>query len=79
MKSKPILEQRDRYNQRLTLSLELENGEMAQPGIYLSRLLKTQSLEQWNGRQAEFAAWIAQSMADYWNRVQVRIVGHSTF
>lgn len=75
--SKPILEQRDQFNQRLTLSLELENGEQAQPMIYLRRLLATQSLEAWNGRQEEFAEWIALSMTEYWKRVKVSIWGHS--
>ena len=72
-----IMEQRDRYNQRLTLHLELENGEQAKPQAYLNGLLKTQSLEAWNGRQEEFAEWIAASMAEYWKRVNVRIWGHS--
>lgn len=72
-----IVEQRDRFNQRLTLHLELENGEMAQPQLYLKGLLRTQSLEAWNGHQEEFQEWIAQSMAAYWKRVQVKIWGHS--
>jgi hypothetical protein len=71
------MEQRDKFNQRLTLHLELENGEQAQPMIYLRGLLKTQSLEAWNGDQEEFQKWIAESMANYWKRVQVRIWGHS--
>jgi len=75
--SKPVMEQRDRFNQRLTLHLELENGERAQPGIYLSRLLRTQSLEDWNGRPEEFQKWIADAMTEYWKRVQVKIWGHS--
>ncbi len=48
--SKPVLEQRDRYNQRLTLHLEMANGELAQPMIYMKRLLKTQDLEAWKAR-----------------------------
>ena len=75
--SKPITEQLDQFEQRLTLHLELANGEQAQPMIYLRRLLKTQSLEAWNGRQDEFRDWIAGQMADYFKRIEVRIWGHS--
>lgn len=63
------MEQRDRYNQRLTLDLLLENGETAQPLIYLRGLLRTQSLEAWNGKQEDFAARIRKSMDDYFARV----------
>lgn len=77
MKTRPVLEQRDRYNQRLTLNLELANGEPAQPMIYLRRLLKTQSLEAWNGHADEFRDWIASRMSDYFKRIEVRIWGHS--
>ncbi len=75
--SKPVLEQRDRFNQRLTLHLEMANGEQAQPLIYMKRLLKTQDLEAWNGRQDELRDWLAQSMADYFKNVTVKIWGHS--
>ncbi len=75
--SKPVLEQRDRYNQRLTLHLELANGEPAQPMIYMKRLLKTQDLEQWNGHPEELRDWLAESMANYFKNVTVKIWGHS--
>jgi hypothetical protein len=75
--SKTILEQKDRFNQRLTMHLELENGETAQPMIYLRRLLKTQDLSAWNGHQDELRDWIADAMQNYFKRVQVRIWGHS--
>lgn len=75
--SKPTITQLDRFEQRLTLHLELENGETYQPAIYLRGLLRTQSLEAWNGRQAEFAAWIREQMHAYNERLQVHIWGHS--
>ena len=78
MTSKPILEQRDQFNQRLTLHLELSNGEPARPEVYLKRLLKTQSLERWNGRQEEFQTWIAAQMTEYFKNLEVRIWGHSS-
>ena len=74
--SKHIMEQRDRFNQRLTLHLEMDNGEAMNPQAYLKTLLKTQSLEGWNGRGDEFRDWIAAAMADYWKRCNVRIWGH---
>lgn len=75
--SKPVLEQRDRYNQRLTLHLELANGEPAQPMIYMKNLLKTQDLEAWNGKSEELRDWLADQMANYFRNVQVHIWGHS--
>lgn len=75
--SKPIIEQRDRYEQRLTLHLEMANGEAAQPMVYLRRLLATQSLEGWNGRQDELRDWLADQMANYFRNLNVHIWGHS--
>jgi len=67
------MEQRDRHNQRLTLHLELENGEQAQPMIYMRRLLKTQDLSKWNGQPEAMRDWLAEQMANYFKRIQVHI------
>jgi len=74
--SKPILEQKDQYQQRLTLHLELANGEPAQPMIYMRNLLKTQSLEVWNGNTDELRDWLAKQMHDYMKNLNVTIWGH---
>lgn len=72
-----LLEQRDRFNQRLTLDLELDNGEKANFNSYVKGLVATQSLEAWNGNQDQFRDWIAKCVADYAQRLQVKIYGHS--
>ncbi len=77
MNAKKLVEQRDRYNQRLTMHLEMQNGETAQPMIYLRGLLRQQSLEAWNGKQDEFRDWIASQMSEYFKRLEVRIYGYS--
>lgn len=76
-KNKPLVEQRDKFNQRLTMHMELQNGETAQPMVYLRGLLKTQSLEAWNGHPEEFRDWIAEQMTAYFKRVEIKIWGHS--
>lgn len=77
--SKPILEQNDRFGQRLTLHLEMENGELFDANKYLRGLVKTQSLEAWNGRPEEFQKWIASQLANFAeSQLKVRIWGHST-
>jgi len=74
--TKHLMEQKDRFNQRLTLDLQMANGEKALPLTYLNRLLKTQSLEAWNGKQDEFRDWIADQMAIYFKNLEVRIYGY---
>lgn len=71
--SKPIVEQRDRFNQRLTLHIESANGESANLQAYIRGLLKTQSLEKWNGSADELKAWLAESVAGYIRNLEVRI------
>lgn len=75
---KTLLEQRDKYNQRLTLHLlNPVNGRDVDLNKYVRDLVKTQSLPQWNGRQEEFKKWIADCIAAYLVRCDLRIYGYS--
>ncbi len=74
---KKLVEQRDRFNQKLTMHLEMANGDIAQPMLYMRGLLRQQSLEAWNGKPDEFRDWIAEQMAEYFKRLEVRIYGYS--
>lgn len=75
--SKPIVEQRDRFGQRLTLHIEQANGQTANLQAYIRGLLKTQSLEKWNGSPEELRNWLADSVAQYVRNLEVRIYVHS--
>lgn len=67
------MKQKNRHGQTLTLRLQHENGEQAQPGLYLSGLLRTQSLEDWQTNPEGFRDWIARSMGRYFQRLEVVI------
>lgn len=77
MKTKTLLEQRDRFNQRLTLEMELDNGEPVRLDSYVKKLVSTQSLEAWNGNSDKFKAWIAEQVSNYVIRSNLKIWGHS--
>lgn len=73
-----LVEQRDRHGQRITLDLELENGERASLDKYVRGLLKSQSLEAWRSTPEELNQWLAGCVSNYIaNAVKVRIWGHS--
>ncbi len=66
------------------LSLELANGEPAQPMLYMHRLLKTQDLKAWqriatnrggNGQTApdEMRDWLAEQMHAYFLNLTLKI------
>lgn len=67
------MKQINKHGQTLTLQLQLENGQQAQPGLYLSGLLKTQDLEAWKSNPKGFRDWIARSMSGYFQRLEVVI------
>ena len=69
-----MITQKNNLGQTVQIRLELDNGEMAQPGIYLHRLLKTQDFEAWKSSPEQFKNWIADQMAAYFRNLQVVIV-----
>lgn len=76
MKTKHLLEQHDRYNQRLALSAELPNGEPLNLNQYVRGLVSTQSLEAWRGNDDGLRDWIATCVAGYIKCAHVKIYGY---
>lgn len=73
---KPI-EQLDRYNQRLKLTVEQRNGQPASLDRYLVRLLSTQSLEAWQGDSEGLRDWAAKCVGQYVGNLDFSIYGYS--
>jgi hypothetical protein len=47
--------------------LERPNGEAAQIGLYISRILKDQDLVYWQGNPVGFDQWLRKTVCDYVN------------
>ena len=47
--------------------LELPNGDAAQIGLYITQILRTQDLVQWQGNPAQFDQWLKKAICDYVN------------
>ena len=58
-----LQEQRQAY----WAGLELPNGEAAQIGLYINRILKTQDLVYWQGNPVGFDQWLRKTVCDYVN------------
>ena len=71
--AKPILEQPSGDGLSRKLVLEMQNGEMAQPALYLRNILKTQDLAAWSSNPEGLRDWLASTMADYFRNLDVKI------
>lgn len=53
--------------------LRLNNGEPAQLGLYIARILRTQDLVAWQGDRAGFDKWLKRTICEYVNNCEAYI------
>lgn len=65
---------KNQLGQTVTAHLEMENGEMAQLGLYIARLLRSQDLEAWKSDPEALNKWVRACVCDFVNHCTVTIV-----
>lgn len=77
MKTKHLVEQRNKFGQRLTLDVELKNGEPLNLNRYAKHLLQTQDLQAWQGAAEDLREWFAGEVQKFIMGADFNIYGHS--